>query len=91
LKEVHDLVIAKMDATANEVDGVDIKGYPTLKCYPKDGKKAAVDFDGERDLDSIKAWLKENSSAYKHFLEHNKSELWDICGLILHFKKAKFG
>lgn len=38
LKDVPHLTIAKMDATANEVEGVDIKGYPTLKWYPKDGK-----------------------------------------------------
>ena len=58
LKDVPHLTIAKMDATANEVEGVDIKGYPTLKWYPKGDKKSPVDFDGERDLDSIKAWLK---------------------------------
>jgi len=75
LKDVPNLTIAKMDATANEVEGVDIKGYPTLKWYAKGSDKTKpVDFDGERDLDSIKAWLKENSASYKHHLEH-KSEL----------------
>jgi len=39
LKDVPNLVIAKMDATANEVDGVDVRGYPTLKWYPKGDKK----------------------------------------------------
>ena len=63
-----------MDATANEVDGVDIRGYPTLKWYPKDGKSSPQDFDGERDLESIKNWLKEHSAAYKHYLD-KKSEL----------------
>jgi len=74
LKEVPHLVIAKMDATANEVDGVDIRGFPTLKFYKKGDKKNPVDYDGERDLDSIKNWLKENSEQYKHFIS-NKSEL----------------
>jgi protein disulfide-isomerase A1 len=74
LKDIPNLTIAKMDATANEVEGVDIKGYPTLKWYPKGDKKNAVDFDGERDLDSIKAWLKEHSASYKHHHEHT-SEL----------------
>merc|ERR1719465_170110 len=36
--EVRDLVIAKFDATANEVNGVNIRGYPTLRFYPKDNK-----------------------------------------------------
>lgn len=72
LKDVPGLVISKFDATTNEVDGVEIRGYPTLKFYPKsDGKKVPVDFDGDRDAESIKAWLKENSANYKKFLEQH--------------------
>ena len=62
--DIPDLVIAKFDATANEAAGVAIRGYPTLKFYPKNNK-AGVDFDGERDLASIQKWLAEHSSAYK--------------------------
>jgi len=65
LKDVTNLVLAKMDSTANEVDGVDVKGYPTLKFYARGHKSSPVDFDGERDAASIKAWLKEHSEAYK--------------------------
>lgn len=60
----ENLVIAKFDATANEAAGVAIRGYPTLKFYPKDNK-AGVDFEGDRDLASFKKWLSENSSAYR--------------------------
>jgi len=71
LKDVPHLTIAKMDATANEVDGVDVKGYPTLKFYPKDNKKSPIDYDGDRDkADGIKEWLKNHSNVYKHHLEH---------------------
>jgi len=74
LKNVKNLVIAKFDATANEVEGVDIRGYPTLKWYPKGGKAAPVDYEGERDVEGFKKWFAEHSEAYKKHLEA-KSEL----------------
>lgn len=74
LKDVSGLVIAKMDATANEVDGVDIRGYPTLKFYPKGGKAAPIDYDGGRELENFKTWLKEKSTAYKNYSAGAKSE-----------------
>lgn len=35
----EDIVIAKMDATANEVESLDIRGFPTLKYFPAGGKE----------------------------------------------------
>ena len=63
VKDMPDLVIAKFDATTNEVKGLSIKGYPMLKFYPKDNK-TGVDFEGGRELDDFVQYLKENSSAY---------------------------
>jgi len=60
--EVKDLVIAKIDATANEVEGLEIRGYPTLKFYPK-FNKTGVDYEGERDLESFKKFLSEHASS----------------------------
>lgn len=74
LKDVSNLVIAKFDATANEVEGLEIRGYPTLKFYPAGSKSNPIDYDGERALDDIKNWLKEKSNVYKKYLEA-KSEL----------------
>lgn len=67
---VNDLVIAKFDSTANEVDGVDIRSYPTLIFYPKDNK-AGVAYSEGRELDDFKAWLNENSSAAKAHAEQH--------------------
>ena len=33
-----DVVIAKMDGTENEVEGLAVKGFPTLKFFPKGAK-----------------------------------------------------
>jgi len=63
VKDIDDLVIAKFDATANEVAGLDIRGYPTLKYYPK-GDKSGLDYSGDRDLADFQKFLSENSSAY---------------------------
>jgi protein disulfide-isomerase A1 len=74
LKDVKGLKIAKMDSTANEVDGVEIKGYPTLKFYAKGAKDAPVDYDGERGAEDFKKWLKEKSVHYKSH-EESKADL----------------
>jgi protein disulfide-isomerase A1 len=74
LKDVPNLVIAKFDATANEVEGLEVKGYPTLKFYKAGSKSSPVDFDGERGAEDIKAWLKENSPAYKKYLETKETK-----------------
>ena len=63
-KDNANIVIAKFDATTNEADGVNIRGYPTLKFYPKDNK-AGVDYSGERDLESFKKYLNENAVSLK--------------------------
>ena len=44
----EDVVIAKMDATANEVDGFEIQGFPTLKLIKKDTNEI-VSYQGRTD------------------------------------------
>lgn len=63
-KDNDDVVIAKFDATTNEADGVEIRGYPTIIFYPKDNK-SGVDYSGERELQNFKDWLAENSPVLK--------------------------
>ena len=59
-----DIVIAEMDSTLNEVQGVSIRGFPTLIYYPKDNK-SGVNYEGGRELQDFKDYLSANSAAYK--------------------------
>lgn len=58
-KDNKDLVIAKFDATTNEAEGVEVRGYPTLIFYPK-GDKSGKTYEGDRTLDGFKKYLEEN-------------------------------
>ena len=73
---VEDLIIAKMDGTANEAEGLNIKGFPTLLMYPKGNKKNVKDY-GKNSRDTEGAflkWLSENSAVYKAAGEAKKAE-----------------
>ncbi|XP_054879050.1 protein disulfide-isomerase A2 [Poeciliopsis prolifica] len=52
----ENIIIAKMDATANEVESLVISGFPTIKYYPAEGKEV-VDFTGNRDLETFSKFL----------------------------------
>jgi len=57
----EDVVIAKFDATANDVPtGFDVSGFPTLFWMPKGGKP--VQYRGGRDLDDFIKYIAENAS-----------------------------
>lgn len=40
--ESDDIIIAKMDATTNEVESLAIQGFPTLKYFPAGGKEVTT-------------------------------------------------
>lgn len=74
---VNDLVIAKMDATANEVENFKVSGYPTIKFFSKDNKKG-IDYEGERDLDDMRNFLEEKSAVVRAHNESNKEKHEDL-------------
>jgi hypothetical protein len=45
-----------MDATANEAEGVKVKGFPTLMFYPANNKKAPIKYAGERTVRQAATW-----------------------------------
>uniref|UniRef100_A0A2I9LPF6 Protein disulfide-isomerase n=1 Tax=Centruroides hentzi TaxID=88313 RepID=A0A2I9LPF6_9SCOR len=55
-KDRDDIVIAKMDATANELEHTKINSFPTIKLYKK-GTNEAVEYNGERTLEGISKFI----------------------------------
>ncbi|KZZ89473.1 protein disulfide isomerase [Moelleriella libera RCEF 2490] len=53
------VVIAKVDATANDVPD-DISGFPTIKLFPAGGKDAPVTYSGARTVEDLVEFIKEN-------------------------------
>lgn len=63
VKDLPNLVIAKMDATANEIDveGVDVKGFPTLIWFKGNSKGAPVKYEEGRTKDEFIKYFKKNA------------------------------
>jgi protein disulfide-isomerase A1 len=61
LADVPSVVIAKVDATANDTPA-DISGFPTLILYPANDKTNPVTYNGERSAEAIGSWLRRSAS-----------------------------
>merc|ERR1712066_242712 len=63
-KDNDKIVIAKLDATTNEVENVKIRGFPTLKLF-KSGNNEVVDYSGGRTLEDFVKFLSPKDEAEK--------------------------
>ncbi|XP_072947808.1 protein disulfide-isomerase [Epargyreus clarus] len=57
----EDVVIAKMDATVNELEHTKITSFPTIKLYTKDNQ--VHEYNGERSLDALTKFVESNGEA----------------------------
>jgi len=79
--DTESIVIAKIDATANDVDhpAVHVQGFPTIIFFAAGNKDAPVVYEGERDFESLKAFVQENAKSQpqvKH--EHEGKQKEDL-------------
>ncbi|GMT36102.1 hypothetical protein PFISCL1PPCAC_27399 [Pristionchus fissidentatus] len=72
----ENIVIAKMDSTANEVDDVKIQSFPTIKFFPA-GSNKVVDYTGDRTLEAFVKFLEsaEKGEAADEEKEEGHTEL----------------
>lgn len=55
-KDHESIVVAKMDATVNELEDIKVHSFPTIKFFPKNSNKV-VDYAGERTLEGFSKFL----------------------------------
>ncbi|XP_057656523.1 protein disulfide-isomerase isoform X2 [Diorhabda carinulata] len=51
-KDNNDVIIAKMDATSNELEHTKVTSFPTIKLFTK-GENRAIDYNGPRTLEEL--------------------------------------
>ncbi|XP_062853434.1 protein disulfide-isomerase [Trichomycterus rosablanca] len=56
-RDSADIVVAKMDSTANEIESVKVHSFPTLKFFPAGDDRKVIDYSGERTLDGFTKFL----------------------------------
>jgi len=67
------VVIAKVDATANDVPD-EIQGFPTIKLYPAGAKDKAVTYSGSRTVEDLIKFIAENGKYKASVVEETAEE-----------------
>ncbi|KAK7744821.1 protein disulfide-isomerase precursor [Diatrype stigma] len=67
------VVIAKVDATANDVPD-EIQGFPTIKLYPAGAKSEPVNYSGSRTVEDLIKFVKENGKYKAEVSEKSEDE-----------------
>lgn len=67
-KDSETVIIAKIDATANELEHTKIQSFPTIKLYKK-GDNSVIDYNGERTLEGLTKFIESGGEYGKSSLE----------------------
>jgi len=74
--EKGDLVIAKLDSTKNEIEGVDIEGFPTIKMFKKETNEE-IEYVGKKDLETMVKFLETGEQEEAEEEEEDYDEDYD--------------
>jgi len=76
LASSSNIVIAKIDATANDINKkFGVKGFPTLKFFPANNKDAPIEYNGDRSLADLTKFVNEHSTGAASGSKDAKDEL----------------
>ncbi|XP_040315527.1 protein disulfide-isomerase A2 isoform X2 [Herpailurus yagouaroundi] len=56
-KDHEDIIIAELDATANELEAFPVHGFPTLKFFPAGPGRKVIEYKRTRDLETFSKFL----------------------------------
>jgi len=65
LSEDADMVVAQIDASQNDIAGMEPEGFPTILFYPKANKKG-VEYDGSRDEHDLVQFVADVREGRQH-------------------------
>jgi len=71
-KDSDTVVIAKMDSTTNELEDVQVQGFPTIKLFKK-GDNKVIDYNGDRTIDGFVKFI-ETEGAHGAAAEATEEE-----------------
>jgi len=58
MKKHPSIVIAKCDSTANEIENIGVKSFPTIRYFPANNKNLpGLDYKGGRNYDDLVKYL----------------------------------
>ncbi|XP_069725906.1 protein disulfide-isomerase A2 [Phaenicophaeus curvirostris] len=61
-KDHEDIIIAELDATANELENITIHGFPTLHYFPAGPGRKMVEYKSTRDLETFSKFLENGGT-----------------------------
>ncbi|KAM4697706.1 protein disulfide-isomerase A2 [Rhinophrynus dorsalis] len=56
-KDHENVIIAKIDATANEIDGLRVRGFPNLRFFPAGPERKMIEYRKDRTVELFSAFI----------------------------------